>query len=160
MTMIALWRIGATTRTYTADDLSGVGSAIHGGRWNAEGQRVLYTSRTIALAVLETAAHVPAGNLPRDRYVVRIGVPEEDYRQRRVLSTAMLPADWDAIPGSATALALGSQWYVDASELLLEVPSVVVPEESALIVNATHPSAKHVTSELVRKFDYGVFWRS
>lgn len=63
-----LWRIAADTRTYSADDLSGLGAAMYPGRWNEVKQAVLYSAPTIAIAVLETAAHVDDAGLPLDRF--------------------------------------------------------------------------------------------
>lgn len=62
-----LWRIAADTRRYAADDLSGGGAAAYPGRWNDEQQPVLYTAPTIAIAVLETAAHLDDHGLPLNR---------------------------------------------------------------------------------------------
>ena len=53
-----LWRIAADTRQYRADDLSGGGAAKRPGRWNDTSEAVIYAAPTIAIAVLETAAHV------------------------------------------------------------------------------------------------------
>jgi RES domain-containing protein len=55
---VILWRIAAETRDHPADDLSGAGAAVRPGRWNEEGQHVVYAAPTLALAVLETAAHL------------------------------------------------------------------------------------------------------
>ena len=71
-----LWRIAAETRKYGADDLSGAGAAKSPGRWNDDGQPALYTAPTIAIAVLETAAHVDDSGLPLNRYLVQIDVPD------------------------------------------------------------------------------------
>ena len=45
--MIA-WRIATDALAYAADDLSGEGARITGGRWNSKGMAVLYASPTIA----------------------------------------------------------------------------------------------------------------
>ena len=59
-----LWRIGVDTPDYTADDVTGAGAKITGGRWNRKGNAVLYTSTSIALACLETVVHMKSGGLP------------------------------------------------------------------------------------------------
>ena len=59
-----LWRIGADPLDYTADHITGAGAKITGGRWNRKGHAVLYASSSIALACLETVAHMNSGGLP------------------------------------------------------------------------------------------------
>ena len=81
-----LWRIAAETRTYPATDLSGGGAAKSPGRWNEAGQHVLYTAPTIAIAVLETAAHIDDGGLPLNRYLIEIEVPEAVWKARKELN--------------------------------------------------------------------------
>lgn len=39
------------------NDLSGLGAALNGGRWNSKGVFLLYTSQNISLAQLETLKH-------------------------------------------------------------------------------------------------------
>ena len=46
-----------------AQDLSGKGAELVGGRWNSRGNAMLYTSQSIALCVTEIAVHVPLGIL-------------------------------------------------------------------------------------------------
>ncbi len=51
-----LWRIAKHTAKYAADDLSGGGAKLTGGRWNSKGKEVVYAASTIALATLEALA--------------------------------------------------------------------------------------------------------
>ena len=43
---------------YKADDLSGNGAALEGGRWNPRGMRVIYTCCNPSMTVLETLVHL------------------------------------------------------------------------------------------------------
>ena len=47
---VAVWRIAVDAPAYTADDVSGAGARITGGRWNSPGLPVVYCSTNIALA--------------------------------------------------------------------------------------------------------------
>ena len=62
-----------------ANDLSGKGAELVGGRWNSRGNAMLYTSQSIALCVTEIAVHVPLGILPKDYQLVHIEIPDEDF---------------------------------------------------------------------------------
>ena len=154
-----LWRIAAETRRHGADDLSGAGAAKSPGRWNDDGQSVLYAAPTIAIAVLETAAHVDDAGLPLNRYLVRIEVPDGAWAARAVMDVSRLPIGWAAIPAGRVSVQAGAQWLRAMTTLILEVPSVIVPEEPAALINPLHPDAKRLSARIVRPFEYGRLFR-
>ena len=156
---VEAWRIGATTRDYAADDMSGNGAAKAPGRWNDKGQHVVYAGPTIAMSVLETAAHINTNGFPLDRYLVRITIPAALWAARTIVQVKKLPVGWDAIPESIIAVEFGSKWYKSSKSLLLELPSVIVPEETILVINATHPDAAKLKAKAIRRFEYDVLFR-
>jgi RES domain-containing protein len=157
---VILWRIAAETRKYPADDLSGGGAAASPGRWNDEKQAVLYTAPTIAIAVLETAAHIDEAGLPLNRFLVRIDIPEAVWKKREVVDVSTLPVTWSAIPAGLGSVKFGSDWIASARSPVLLVPSVIVPEEMAALVNPSHPLAKRIRATIVRPFEYNKLFRS
>jgi RES domain-containing protein len=154
-----LWRIATETRKYKATDLSGLGAAAAPGRWNDQGQAVVYAATTIALAVLETAAHVDNGGLPLNRFLVRIDVPEEVWGARQELPASQLPAGWAAIPAGQTSVEIGTRWLGAMQSAILLVPSVIVPEEYAALINPAHPACPRLGATSVRQFDYDRLFR-
>ena len=154
-----LWRIATSTRAYGANDLSGTGAARSPGRWNDAGERVVYCAQTISLAVLETAAHIDDAGLPLNKYLVEIDIPDAVWRARQVLDVAALGPTWAAIPAGRDSVQAGSDWFRSGRCALLLVPSVIVPEESAVLLNATHPQAGTVTARIVRPFEYNRLFR-
>jgi RES domain-containing protein len=157
---VILWRIAADTRSYGADDLSGAGAAKNPGRWNDAGQRVLYTAPTIAIAVLETAAHIDDAGLPLNRYLAEITVPDAIWAAREILNTSKLDVTWAAIPAGRGSVKHGSDWIKSGSAALLVVPSVVVPEELAVVINTSHPGAAGLKARIVRLFEYNRLFRA
>ena len=151
---VTLWRIGVDTPDYTADDVAGTGAKITGGRWNRKGNAVLYTSTSIALACLETVVHMNSGGLPLNRYLVRIEVSDDAWSARTTLPPAALPVGWDALPEGKVSLDIGDAWITAAATPLLAVPSVIVPEESNILINPAHPLSKRVTAQKLRKWLY------
>ena len=154
-----LWRIAAETRTYPATDLSGQGAAKYPGRWNDDGLAVVYSATTLALAVLETAAHVDDAGLPLNRFVVQIDVPDALWKQRMALDENTLPAAWCAIPAGSASIKIGSAWLQSRSSAILLVPSVIVPEELVVLINPQHPGATKIKAQAIRPFDYKRLFR-
>lgn len=153
--MPSLWRIATDTPDYTADDLTGNGAELTGGRWNRKGSAVLYTSTNIALACLETVVHLNAsGGLPLNRYLVEIDVPDSQWRLRRLKSPSSLPVGWDAEPPGAVSLDVGTDWLSIGTSLLLAVPPVIVPEEVNVLINPRHPAAAAISAIKHRRWLY------
>ena len=154
-----LWRIAADTRQYRADDLSGGGAARRPGRWNDTGEAVIYAAPTISIAVLETAAHIDDAGLPLNRYLLELDVPDDVWALREELDVATLPPTWSAIPASHASVKIGSVWLASRRSPILLVPSVVVPEEQASLINPIHPESKRITARVVRLFEYNRLFR-
>lgn len=154
-----LWRIAADTRKYAADDLTGGGAAASPGRWNEHGQVALYTAPTIAIAVLETAAHVDDAGLPLNKYLVRLNVSDAAWAARDILDVSTLPLTWSAIPAGHASVTIGADWLRVGTAPILVVPSVIVPEESATLINPVHPLAAGITATIVRLFEYNRLFR-
>ncbi|HDR8948700.1 MULTISPECIES: RES family NAD+ phosphorylase [Burkholderia] len=127
---------------YLADDLSGNGAAIAGGRWNPRGMRVLYTCCNASTAVLETLVHLsgllPAGGL----FLVTLDVPDVAYENAY---QPELPPDWDELgrdPG--TTAEIGRHWLERGDHLAMRVPSVVCLADFNLLLNPLHPAMASV----------------
>ena len=135
-----LWRIAADTRQYRAGDLTGAGAARAPGRWNDVGEPVIYAALTISMAVLETAAHIDDHGLPLNRYLLELNVPQDVWALREELDMATLPPTWSAIPAGQASVRIGSAWFASLRSPILLVPSVLVPEERAALINNVSPA--------------------
>lgn len=150
--MSVLWRIAADTPRYTADDLSGIGAKLTGGRWNSKGVPMVYCATSIALATLETVHYLRSGGLPFNRFLVRIAVPEAVWQARQLLDPP--PGGWDAIPASLSASRAGDHWSAADKTALLVVPSVIVPDECNVLLNPRHRDSAAITASTVRRWQY------
>ena len=150
--MISVWRIATDAPGYTADDLSGTGAKLSGGRWNRPGNAMLYCASNISLAALETFVHLKAGGLPLNRYLVELTIPDAVWKR----ATSLMPAavGWDAIPTGKVSLDAGDKWLKANISALLIVPSVIVGEERNVLINPLHPDAKQIAAHKVRKWTY------
>lgn len=112
---------------------------------------VTYCSENIALAVHETVVHLRSGGLPLNRYLVRIDVPDDLWDARQVLAP---PVGWDALPAGMVSVRAGEAWLMSRASALLVVPSVIVPEESNVLINSLHPDAARIVATPLRKWLY------
>jgi RES domain-containing protein len=151
---LSLWRIATDTRDYEADDLSGKGAEITGGRWNAVGIPMVYTSLTRALACLETVVHLNGSGLPLNRYLVEIRIPDDLWLAAETQTALSLKVGWDAEPAGRASVEYGSDWARSNRSLLLVVPSVIVPEEANVLINPHHSEALRIRATKVRRWLY------
>jgi len=157
---VKLWRIAAETRKYAADDLSGGGAAASPGRWNDENEAVVYCAPTIAMAVLETAAHIDDAGLPLNKYLVEIDVADGIWGKRKEVDAASLPPTWAAIPAGRASVTFGSNWLASLRSPILLVPSAIVPEEPIALINPAHADAARISAKVLRLFEYNRLFRS
>lgn len=148
-----LWRIASDTPHYTADDVSGSGARATGGRWNRVGTSMLYASSSRALACLETVVHLRENGLPLNRYLVEIRVPVALWNARTVFDGAA-HIGWDAIPEGRVSLDWATRWLSRAESVLAEVPSVLVPEETNVLINPQHADVCKLDVQKVRRWTY------
>jgi RES domain-containing protein len=151
---VLLWRIATEARDYGANDLSGKGAELTGGRWNRPGKPVVYAATSISLACLETVVHLNADGLPLNRYLVQIEVTEAAWAARDMLTVDTAPKGWDALPSGKASLDAGDAWLVSGRSALMLVPSVVVPEELNVLINPLHPQVKGLVARTVRRWTY------
>lgn len=151
---VTVWRIATDTKDYEADDLSGAGAKQTGGRWNAPGDPLFYTSETQALACLETVVHLNAGGLPLNRYLVSVTIPAAIWADAPTATPATLPVGWDAEPSGRASIRFGTDWIRSAASALLPFPSVIVPDEYNVLINPLHSASKNILAVKVRKWLY------
>lgn len=109
--------------------------------------------------ILETAAHIDDSGLPLNRYLVEITVPDTVWAARETLDTSKLSKTWSAIPAGRGSVKPGSEWLRGMSAAILVVPSVIVPEEAATLINPKHPDTASMTARVVRLIEYNRLFR-
>lgn len=150
----SVWRIGADTPDYTAEDPTGAGAKACGARWNRKGTALVYAATEISLAILETIVHFNAGGLPLNRYLVQIDIPDEVLATSQRLELKDCPVGWDALPQGMVSLDIGEKWIASGASALLFVPSIIVPESFNALINPAHPDAAGITFKKIRKVTY------
>ncbi|OHD65292.1 MAG: hypothetical protein A2176_15260 [Spirochaetes bacterium RBG_13_51_14] len=124
-----------------ADDLSGKGAELSGGRWNKVGYPAIYLAENISLAILETIVHCQCINDLHNRLIVSVEVPEISIK---TLDQASFPDNWNSIPWHTYTIENGTLWLESQETLLLKVPSSIVLKENIFILNPKHGGFKSV----------------
>lgn len=142
-----LWRIS----NYA--DLQGKGGLKASGRWHNRGIPIVYLSETPALAMLEVLVHfeLDLSEIPANYQLLEV-----DYSQRTGMSHLhknSLPDGWQ--DDLELTRAIGDEWLMSASSLLLRVPSAVVPHSYNYLFSPRHPaaSAAEIVSVRLHPFD-------
>ncbi len=124
-----------------AEDLSGEGARLYGGRWNSKGVPMIYTATSASLAVLETLAHISLDVFPENLVMVTLVVPETLIQS---LDKDQLNENWASYPASSEVTEIGDAWVKEETTLGLLVPSAILPQENNLLINPKHPQAAKV----------------
>jgi RES domain-containing protein len=127
----------------------GFGAAQFGARWNSPdpalrfNRRIIYTSDSLAQAMLEVIVHTDAENLSKLEYgYVEFQVNPTYIAQ---LDVASLPENWNSHPATTATQHIGDAWFDMQHSPILRIPSVITPFTSYqsghanYLINATHP---------------------
>ena len=115
-----LWRLSSTRR---AADFDGGFGIFNDGRWNTRGRPVTYCTTVPSLAALEKRVHVTDPALLPPQVMIAYEVP--DGIPLHAIEIGELPADWTV--KQTFTQRIGDGWLDLANELLLSVPSAIVP---------------------------------
>ena len=154
-----LWRIATAVRGNDPADISGAASSVHPGRWNSEGSKVVYCAPSRAMASLESMTHVPAGCFPLRRFLIAIDVPDNIWRRRKTAAAESLDPAWSSMPAGPASVDFGTSWLRAETSALFEVPSIIVHEESVVLINPAHPDADQIAARVAREFDSDILFR-
>jgi RES domain-containing protein len=136
-----LYRIGDADGEYPVWHSGG--SLRNPGRWNLEGEPVIYAAESYALAMLEKLVHWN-GIVPSNQHFVEAEVPAgTSYEAVQVAALS----GWDA-DSSPVAKAFGSRWLREGRSAILFVPSVLSPTDRNVLINPLHPDAKGIEAGL------------
>ncbi|WP_017734081.1 RES family NAD+ phosphorylase [Nafulsella turpanensis] len=125
----------------------------YSGRWNMEGQFVVYTASNRSLASLENMVHKMGQGIMGASFVMMVLEVPEGVPCTEIARSA-LPKDWKLESSYSLTQPLGAEWYEEGKTLLLKVPSAVVPEEFNFVLNARHPDFSAVKIKAREPFRY------
>ena len=143
-----LYRIARCTY---ANDLSGTGARLYGGRWNSIGKPATYLTSSRSLAMLEVLVHLQPLMVPDDFCLVEVDVPDEHIQ---TIITDILPKDWKDISPPQILARIGDGFLKKQEYFMLKVPSAIVPAEYNYLLNPLHPDMKKVKVIKTEPFNF------
>ena len=143
-----VWRL--TKQKYAA--LNGEGARLYGGRWNSVGKPMVYTSSHLSLAILEQLVRMDIDEIPEDFVSLQIKIPSK----LRVSHIALneFPANWKKHIDFTWFRQQGEQWLAKQHTAVLIVPSVVVSEETNILLNPMHVDFHKIQLVRTQAFDF------
>jgi RES domain-containing protein len=123
-----------------AQDISGEGASLYGGRWNPLDYKALYCSNHISLAALEIIVHGDDTVFQRDFNLLAIDFPKDLPTQ--YIKANSLKKNWSFDMKHTQRI---GQDFLTSKLLVLYVPSVVIPQEFNLLLNPYHKDFSKVT---------------
>jgi RES domain-containing protein len=134
---VILWRVS----NYAT--LDGVGGLYVSGRWHSRGQRVVYCTQNPSTALLEILVHMEIDSEDRPEYFQVLKIEGPDTLSSERIAISELPPEWKN--DIALTQSIGDRWLSENHSLLLEVPSVLVPETWNVLINPLHSEAGLLT---------------
>ena len=122
--------------------MTGNGGLFAPGRWHSQGQRIVYSSSSLALATLELFVNLQVKR-QLTRYVKsRLELPEtlvETLENKAFASFLEAPDAFDS-------RGYGDTWLSERRSCVLKVPSRGVLEEANYLLNPLHPAFEKIVS--------------
>ena len=131
------------TKSKYARDLSGTGAYLNGGRWNMPGTYMLYTASSVALATLETLAHIKKEITPLGFALVTLYLPDQDAP--KVEEFFALQTGWQHQASYGLATHELGNTEVFNNNLYISVPSAVTLKDRNFLINPLHQDVGKIT---------------
>lgn len=133
-----------------ANEFSGTGARLHGGRWNPIGFPVIYASESISLALLEILANALTLEELQQVQLMEIDIPPSiDYHDIKLQS---LKKDWKH--DFDYTQWMGQEILRTQKSLLTRCPSAIVNKEHNYLINPLHAEFKKVKFSNTADFQF------
>lgn len=113
------------------------------GRWNSAGNKVIYASETVTLALLENMVRRQGVGFNSDFKIMFIEIPNDAVTES--ITESDLEAGWRDPNDYSQCQPLGDRWFGAGKALVLKVPSAVMPLSANFVINTLHPDYSSVT---------------
>jgi RES domain-containing protein len=126
------------------------------GRWNTEGEGMIYTTGSASLACLEVLAHKSGAALNSGKFSLAVIevlesviIAEVNLKQLQDLHT-----EWYKVLQYPLTQDLGNKWIYGMKTAVLKVPSAIVDREYNYLFNPLHPDFSSIKVLDVTQFNF------
>ncbi len=120
------------------------------GRWNREGEQMIYTASSMALACLENLVHRSGASLQAEFSVITLFVPPGISIAS--ISDKKLGDDWEN--KLSLTRQTGSGWLRKGETAILKVPSAIIQAEFNFLINPMHPNFGEIKIIFKQAFNF------
>lgn len=121
-------------------------------RWNSRDIKMIYTAESRALACLENVVHRNTRGLQQNFRTLQIEIPNSIFIS--TLNRKDLPTNWQHFKNMPLTQQIGDKWISENKSAILQIPSVIVPEEYNYLINPLHPDFKSIEIKKVEVFTF------
>jgi RES domain-containing protein len=133
---LTIWRI--VKRKRESDAFRGEGASQYPGRWNSEGNKIVYTSANLSLAALETFVHMKNQDAIELSVAIRAEIPD-NITIESLTETEISLLNWRNDPAPPELAKIGDEWLASKKAAVFCVPSAIIPVENNYLLNPLHP---------------------
>lgn len=149
--MILAWRI--IQESQLSEAFTGEGSRLYGGRWNHHGTPVIYLGGSLSLAALEVFVHI-SSIMPFTQKYLSFSATIPENVDIKKLDFESLPSNWREFPAPKATKDIGDKWAERKESTVLQVPSVIIPEEVNYILNPAHADFNKISFSDPKPFSF------
>lgn len=127
--------------------LSGIGGLHAEGRWHSRGRRIVYTSQSTTLCLLERLVHADEWIAERhpDRVMLSLNIPEASCFKYEASELSARDPLWRS-EGNLFCRRLGDHWLASKASCAMMVPSAANQADFNILFNPEHPEFAMVLS--------------
>lgn len=111
------------------------------GRWNAEGEGMIYTGGSASLSCLEVLAHKSGAALNSGSFSMAVISISDDILVSEITLSQLqeLNLEWFKVMNYLITQKIGNRWISEIKSAVLKVPSAIVDREYNYLLNPLHP---------------------
>lgn len=113
----------------------------------------MYASATLSLAALEYLVHADVRLLSAAKLVTCAATWPDDLKIETASASAY-GSSWRDTPAPRSLAEFGDRWIAEQRSAVLLVRSALIPSEMNLLINPSHPDARHITYAAPAAFSF------